>query len=229
MTNRTATIIIIVLAVLLLGGGGVYLLCGRNDLDRENNNGPVGSGQSAVASQETQDTLSFHNLKRTESLENKVLLFGNSLIGVPSEALSKRLEDSMKHPVDVRYDAAMTSTEAISGLLTVFGEHPPRYLVLDIGRYDSEHGISVDMAMANIAMIVTKAAEFDVRTAVIGGIGADGDATFAARVQPVLGSSALFVDATPLLLDTDMRTSPLELNIQGAAALATMIKKALTD
>jgi len=229
MTNRTATIIIVVLAVLLLGGGGVYLLSGRNGLDQENNNGSVGSEQSAVVTQETRDTLSFYNLKRTESLEHTVLLFGNSLIGIPSEALSKRLEDSMKLPVDVRYDASMTSTEAISRLLAVFGEHPPRYLVLDIGRYDSEHGISVDQAMTNIAMIVAKAAEFDVHTAVIGGIGADGDTTFAARVQPVLDPSTSFVDATPLLLDTDMRTSPLELNIQGAAALATMIQKALTD
>jgi len=226
MTNRSATVLVICLAGILLLGGGTYLLFGRNAADRGNANSAVANAGLGAISPHDQDIMSLYNMKRTKPLDNRVVLFGNALIGEPADALSKRLEDGMKLPVTVNYGAATASTDAISAMLTIL-VHPPRYLLLDIGRYDAENGIDRGTTISNINLIATKAAELGVTTVVIGGIGSDGDVNFAYAVQGGIESSALFVDASPLLLDPEMRISPYQLNIQGAAKLATMVQKAL--
>ncbi len=228
MRHRSATIIVASLAVVLLLGGAIFLLVGRNDDERGDSGTAVGGIDLSNATKEDQAVWAFYNMKRTEPPGKRVVLLGNSMVGIPADALSKRLEDGMKLPVTVDYGAAMTSTDAIGALLKLFTK-PPRYLVVDIGRYDSERGIDRGTTLSNISMVTTKAAELGVKTIVIGGIGSDGDINFSAAVRSGIGSSALFVDASPLLLDPDTRTSPLELNIQGAAALATMVQKALAS
>lgn len=228
MTQRTGTVVVVSVAGALIVAGGIYLLVGRNHPQPTQH---TTTPEASIAAQTTgtaHDIATFLDVKAKSMPASRIELIGNSLVSAPPSVLSQRLNDETKRDVRVDDDASMTSASALSTLSGIL-VNPPRYLVLDLGRFDAQHGIDVVTMQSNLRTITDKAASLHVKTVVIGGISADGDVNFARSQQLGFSSdSATFVDATSLLMNPATRTSPIELNDAGAAQLATMIAHALS-
>jgi len=159
--------------------------------------------------------------------EERIELLGSSLINVPDGALAQQLSTDSKIKTHVTYAERMTSRDGIGLVAALLSEKPPRYLVLDLGRYDAQNDIPLDVTMSNISMIVSKASSTGVIPVVLGGVGSDGSINLASSLSLTAGTTGRFIDVSLLLLDPLLRVSPTELNADGTVKLSGLIAQAL--
>ncbi len=218
---RNRTIILVVIAVVVIAGSAWWLIyrAGR-PADRST---VVNQNRNAAQAQFDKDLDAFARADWRGDLDDRVELIGGSLVNVPENVMSGRIAAVTKRTVHVNFTDGMTTRQAISALSTMLGNRPPKTIVLDVGRYDSSNGIGTQETAGNIAAILLKSEDIGIRVVVIGGIGSDGNVDFASVVRPVVTEPSVFIDASAMMQNPELRTSPVELNEAGAAMLAEQV------
>lgn len=219
---RTNTLLGTVIGLLLLVGlvvGGWFLLSGRTK-----QSGTPGQLNVNVPEhlQNLEKLLAFRS---TVPPDDRVVLFGNSLVQPPADIIRARLGEELKRPVEV-VSLNGTSQKAVVEVKTIL-QKPPKQLVLDLGRFDAAEGVEPQDTVANIGTIVTTATKNGVEVVVIGGVGSDGDIQFASFLRSIAEPPAKFVDASTLLLSGAYRDSPTVLNREGTNRLAGLLVETL--
>lgn len=214
------TITLFVVLVVVFGVGSWMLL--RKPTDRSST-GPV---TTVVVKEQQQAINDFLKVQPTVALEEKIFVYDGGLIGANATVIQNQLQQALNLPVEVAPVQGITTRDAIADLTPRF-RTPPKYFVVDLGRYDPAAGIQEAETILNLTSIVQKILGIGSRAIVIGGVSSDGNTRFAESVRALLPTPARFIDATSLLLTPSLRTSPTELNAPGVKNLGERVVAAL--
>jgi hypothetical protein len=155
---------------------------------------------------------------------DRIVLYGSSLITGAAE--KKQLTDALNFSVDVMYVEHGSTDAAINDLYALL-DAPPKYLIIDVGRYDVASGVSMNDTTSNLEVITMKFHEAGTSVFVVTGVGSDGNSTLGGLIKGIVGSNATAVDATAYLMTGQYREDPTQLNDQGYDRLAADLVSAV--
>lgn len=223
--NRTKMLIGAAVVVLVFAGA-VWWLLNRAEQPADNQ-ANVNLKRSASEVQFDKDLDAFAKSDWRGALDDRIEIIGGSLVNVPLNIMTDRIAAETKRTVHMNFTEGMTTRQAIGTLSTMLANRPPSMIVFDIGRYDASNGISTQETVGNLSAILFKSEDLGIRTVVIGGTGADGNIELASLIHPAVTGSAIFIDASSMLQNPELRTSPVELNDSGEAMLAEQVSAVL--
>lgn len=216
-SQRIITIVIAVLVVGLLAVVATLYLLRRQTTERG-----VNLAVNRPVSAEVEESQRLIDLRPLAAPDERILLFGDSLVTSTNDIVRTTLEKGVGLAVEIDRRPRGTSRDAIVALTTAL-KRPPKFLILDVGRYDSVGGISEQQTVANLRLIFSKTETVGSVPILVAGISSDGNARFADLLRPAVGGQGVFVDAALLLLTSSFRTSATELNDVGAQKLAEQL------
>lgn len=225
-TAGRAPFLIMALALVLLGLlAALWYHSDRTSPLNVNTKEPLSEEQDASL-QRARSMLGLVEQVPESEVQDRIELIGDEFIGAGSLRLGSVLEKEFKVPAKSSYKSRMTTRDAVPVLSDSFA-HPPKYLVLDLGRSDAEAGIGLDETYSMLTTVTAKARDLGISVVLIGGVSTTGDTTFASLLQGTIKGNGLFVDATPLQSDPSLRTNSVLLNAAGVDLLAAQIVRAL--
>lgn len=237
MTMRWSRLIVVIMALAAVGGLAAVILRDRTgqtgtgvNRQRSNPNANVAVEGDAVS----RVLAVVPERKRDE----RIVLFGAGLVNQPNDLLGQRLHAEFDLPVSSGGSGTLASTAALDAMAPVFRQ-PPQYLVLDVGRFEPADSATSETpsvtasgdetTFRNLTVLAMQARQFGIQTVFVTGVNLNGSATFGGRMSDRLRSLVgAMVDATPLLLSSDLRLSPTELNEQGLRQLNDLIVAAFS-
>lgn len=222
-TNTTLALMIGVLAVL---GLVLAFVVSRPEQPRSPLVNQFGEPTGVVAVVEA-----FSTLARVQPLtppDDRVALVGGSLFTAERDALGQRVELVLGWPLERVVTDGMTSVDALTAVAQVL-VHPPKLMVLDLGRDDASAGVTIEQTTTALRELVAKASGLGVKVVVLGGVGTDGNDRLATIVTSAVSPTARFIDASPWLLDAAYRINPATLNARGVEQLGNQVVATLQE